>query len=115
MTLSYYFDQHMPRPIARGMRRRTIDVLTTEADGRPQGEDEALLERARELGRVFVTQDDDFLTIVHRWREEGRHFAGLVFVRDPMRAIGRVMEDLELIAHAYESEEIVDQILYIPF
>jgi len=52
---------------------------------------------------------------VHRWREEGRHFAGLVFVRDPMRAIGRVMEDLELIAHAYESEEIVDQILYIPF
>ena len=82
MSLSYYFDHHVPRAVARGLRRREIELLTASADGRARTPDEQLLARATELGRVFVTNDRGFLDITSRWYAEGRDFAGLVMLTD---------------------------------
>jgi predicted nuclease of predicted toxin-antitoxin system len=58
-------DHHVPAAIARGLRRRDVDVLTTEEDRTTDWDDEQLLERAARLGRIIFTQDDDFLVIGH--------------------------------------------------
>jgi hypothetical protein len=58
-VLRYYFDEHMKPAIARQLRKRGIDVLTTQEAGRAnQGiDDPDQLAFATSLGRVLVTQE----------------------------------------------------------
>jgi predicted nuclease of predicted toxin-antitoxin system len=114
MTLRFYFDHHMPRAIYRGLRRRGIDVLTTQDDGTERWQDEELFARAAELGRVMVSQDPDHIAIARRWMAAGRPFVGLIKVNDPQRQIGRVIDDLQLIAEGYSAEEMANSILIRP-
>src|SRR6476469_9690230 len=107
-------DQHFPSPITGGLRRREIDVLTTQDDGTAQAADETLLQRATELGRVSCTQDADLLAIAQRWLAEGRDFAGLAFARIERRAYTRVLRDLELIALAADRAYMRNRIEFIP-
>ena len=61
MTIALYMDEHVHRAITIGLRLRGIDVLTAQDDGRRQAPDNALLDRAKELGRVLFSQDEDLL------------------------------------------------------
>lgn len=45
----------------------------------PKTDDEVLLEKAAELGRVFVTNDEGIHEVAVRWIREGRIFPGMVF------------------------------------
>jgi predicted nuclease of predicted toxin-antitoxin system len=71
-------DHQVPSAITRGLRQRGIDVLTAHEDQTAQWDDEPLLQRATELGRIMFTQDDNFLAIGHLWQQSGREFAGIV-------------------------------------
>jgi hypothetical protein len=115
VTLGLYFDQHVPGPITAGLRRQKIDVLTAEEDGRKTREDESLFERATALGRVMVTNDDDFLRIAAAWMAEGRHFAGLAFIKSQQIPFGKVIDDLLLLASVYSAEEMTDRIEHLPY
>lgn len=114
MTLPYYFDQHAPGPVASGLHRQGIDVISAEQDGHKGIADESILDRATSLGRIVVTNDSDFLTIAARWRRNGRHFAGLAYYADQNTPHGKLMEDLILIAELYSAEEMIDRIEYLP-
>jgi predicted nuclease of predicted toxin-antitoxin system len=115
MSLTFYFDQHIPGPVARGLRRRGISVLTADEDGNKALDDESLLERATALGQVLVSNDEDFRRIAARWRSEGRPFAGLVAVTDQGAPHGKLIEDLLLVAEVYSAEEMVNRIEYLPY
>jgi hypothetical protein len=54
-------DVHVPRAITTALRLRKIDVLTAQEDGMAELDDEHLLRRATELGRILVSQDQDLL------------------------------------------------------
>jgi predicted nuclease of predicted toxin-antitoxin system len=69
MSLPYYFDQHMPRAIARGLERHDVDVLTTQDEGAEEWDDVDVFARAADLGRIMVTQDSD--SICNRERLDG--------------------------------------------
>lgn len=114
MSLSFYFDQHVPRPVASGPRRGGIDVVTAEADDRKGLDDELLLERATTLGRIMVSNDRDFLVITARWMRNGRHFAGLAFLTSQDIPYRKMIEDLMLVGEAYGAEEMVDHVEYLP-
>ena len=58
-------DQHIPGPITKGLRQRGIDVLTAHEDGTAEFDDDLLLERATQLGRVLFSQDRDLLVIAN--------------------------------------------------
>jgi predicted nuclease of predicted toxin-antitoxin system len=115
VSLPYCFDQHVPGPARDGLRLHGVDVLTTEEDAAKRTPDESLFERATRLGRVMVTNDEDFLVIASNWLAEGRHFSGLVRLRDQYIPYGKLIEDLLLIAEAYEPHEMDDRIEYLPF
>ncbi len=54
-------DVHIRRAVTSALRLRSVDVLTAQEDGAAELDDYRLLERATELGRVLVSQDDDLL------------------------------------------------------
>jgi hypothetical protein len=114
MGLRLYMDVHVPAAIAAGLRRRGIDVLTSQEDGTRRAGDDPLLERAQQLGRTFVTQDKDFLRIAAQQQAAGLEFNGLVFAPQDELAIGRYIDDLELIAHCYDPAEVASLVLFLP-
>jgi hypothetical protein len=112
--LSFYMDHHIHRAITEGLRRRGIDVLTALEDGTDEQDDELLLERATRLGRIIVSQDQDFLRIAHRWQMTSREFPGVLYAIQERVDIGQTIEYLELIAVLKSSEEMRNQVEYIP-
>jgi predicted nuclease of predicted toxin-antitoxin system len=79
MPLSLYMAVHVPIVVTESLRRRGLDVLTSQDDGTATQVDELLLARATELGRILFTQDQDFLRIAADWQREGRSLLGVVF------------------------------------
>lgn len=115
MSLPLYMDHHVDIDITEGLRRRGIDVLTAFEDGASAWSDERLFERALALGRVLFTQDDDFLAIAARWTQAGRDFAGLVYAHQLDISIGQAVNDLELIARAYDPEDMRNRVEFLPY
>jgi predicted nuclease of predicted toxin-antitoxin system len=107
-------DVHVPVAVTEGLRRRGIDVVTSQDDGTRGMADDELLQRATDLQRVLFSQDQDFLQITAEWQQEGRLFAGLVFAPQQGISIGRCVDDLELVAQCYSDEEIANQVIYLP-
>jgi predicted nuclease of predicted toxin-antitoxin system len=79
VAVRLYMDVHVPAPITEALRRRLVEVVTSQEDGTREADDDVLMERAGELGCVLVTQDADLLRIAHEWQEKSKPFAGLVF------------------------------------
>ena len=114
MSHGLYMDVHIQLAVTEGLRRRGVDVLTSQDDGTREADDEVLLQRASDLNRILVTQDLDFCSIAADWQTTGRPFAGLVFAHQLGPGIGRIIDDLELLAKCAEREELQDRILHLP-
>lgn len=74
MPLILYMDVHVPIVVTESLRRKGLDVLTSQDDGTATLDDETLLARANEMGRVLFSQDQDFLRIAAEWQRAGRTF-----------------------------------------
>lgn len=107
-------DQHVPRPITEGLRRRGIEVMTAHEDDAAEIDDDVLLERATQLGYVLFSQDQDLLIITNQWLTEGKEFAGLVYAHQLNITIGRAIRDLELLAQVLNSEDMQNHIEFLP-
>ncbi|MFL6216038.1 MAG: DUF5615 family PIN-like protein, partial [Blastocatellia bacterium] len=79
MPLTLYMDHHVKLEVTTGLRLRNVDVLTAYEDGAHQLDDAALLDRARQSGRVLFTQDDDLLREATRRQEANIEFAGVIY------------------------------------
>jgi hypothetical protein len=97
---------HVPRAITVALRLRSIDVLTAQEDSAAELDDGRLLERATELGRVLVSQDDDLLREGTQRSRDDIDFSGIIYAHQLRMTIGRMVEDLELIAHATLSRRV---------
>jgi len=93
-----YMDENVRGSITRGLRRRGVDVLTVQEDGREESEDPDVLRRASELQRLLYTEDQDLLAVAADWQRRGEEFAGVVYAHQVYVTIGRCVNDLELIA-----------------
>jgi len=113
VVLKFYMDVHVPAAITEGLRRRKIQVVTSQEDGTREENDENLLKRATELGRVLFSQDQDLLQIAHQWQAQSRLFAGLIFSSQHV-SIGRLVSDLELVAHCCTEGEVANIVLFLP-
>jgi predicted nuclease of predicted toxin-antitoxin system len=107
-------DVHVPRAVTTELRLRKIDVLTAQEDGMAQLDDENLLRRATELGRILVSQDQDLLREGARRQQENGDFSGIVYGHQLRVTIGQMVEDLELIARATSLGEWRGRIVYLP-
>jgi predicted nuclease of predicted toxin-antitoxin system len=107
-------DEHVRRAITNGLKLRGIDVITVQKDGKNGTHDSILLAIATELNRVIFTQDDDFLVMANCRQQEGVKFSGVIYGHQQYVTVGECVRDLELIAKASESEDLVNQVQYLP-
>jgi predicted nuclease of predicted toxin-antitoxin system len=112
--VKFYMDVHVHGAITVGLRSRSVDVLTAQEDGAAELDDPPLLDRATELGRVLVTQDQDFLREGALRQRSGEMFAGIIFAAQSIPSIGPYIRDLELIALASEPAEYANRVLPLP-
>ncbi|MEO6184010.1 MAG: DUF5615 family PIN-like protein [Verrucomicrobiota bacterium] len=114
MSFSFYMDVHVPFAITRGLRRRGVDVLTSQQDETTEMPDDQLLDRARKLGRVLFTRDQDLLVEAAQRLRTEKPFATVVFARQLDVSIGQCVADLEIISKSGKPEEIIGQVIYLP-
>lgn len=115
MPLGLYTDVHVPRAVTNGLRRRGVDVLTAQEDGASEFSDPRLLDRATELGRALYTQDDDLLAEARRRQVAGEPFGGVIYSHQLRSPVGRVIDDLELIATTFGPPDLRGLVEFIPF
>ncbi len=114
MSLSLYMDQHVPLAISKGLRRRGIDVLTTQDDGTERMEDARLLDRTTELGRVLFSEDDDLLQEACTRQRTGQSFSGVIYLHQMQCLIGQAIADLELLCKVCEPSDMANRVEYLP-
>ena len=114
MSVAFYVDEHVHGAIIQGLRRRGVDVLTVQDDGFDHNDDPILLDRALALGRVMVTQDKDFLREGRRRQLAGEPFAGVAYGPQEANAIGRYIDDLEMIAKVDDLTDWMNQVKFVP-
>jgi predicted nuclease of predicted toxin-antitoxin system len=106
--IQFYLDEHVPRAVTEGLRRRGVDVLTAREAGMLQAKDEQHLAFALSEGRVIVTQDADFL----RLHTAGRPHAGIVYVPQ-QTAVGTIVRGLMLIYDILSPEAMTNHVEFL--
>jgi hypothetical protein len=114
MPLLLYMDVHVPAAITAGLRRRGIDVMTSQEDGSDRWSDDRLLERSTALGRVLFSQDDDLLAIATHWQQQGKSSSGVIYAHQMSAGIGTLVKDLELVLWCCSARELADRVTYLP-
>lgn len=112
--IMFYMDENVDGKIIRGLLRRNIDVLKVMDDGYDNTADSMVLERATQLNRLLITQDEDLLTIANRRNALDIPFSGIIYAHQSS-PIGLCIEHLELIAKAGDIAEYYCKVEYIPF
>ena len=114
MPIKFYFDHHIHKAVAVGLRLRQVDVLTAYEDDASELADSDLLDRANELGRVLFTHDDDLLVEAALRLEQAKPFAGIVYVHQLQLTIGQCISELELLAKLAGEDEAENQVIFLP-
>lgn len=114
MSVGLYMDVHVPAAVTRGLLLRNVDVLPCQLDGTTELNDPELLDRARALNRVFVTQDEDLLAEATRRQRSGLTFSGVFYAHQLGITIGRFIYDLEVLALAGEPEDYAGRVEFLP-
>lgn len=107
-------DVHIPGAITLGLRRRGIDVLTSQEDLTDKWEDEDLIARATALSRVMFSMDADLRREAVKLQRAGIKFHGLIAADQLRVTIGQCVEEPELIAKGLTSDDLANTILYLP-
>jgi uncharacterized protein with PIN domain len=114
VSVRLYFDVHVRRAVADGLRLRGVDVLRAQDDGAAELEDPQLLDRASELGRLLFTQDKDLLREATKRQRAGQEFSGIIYAHQREVTIGECVTDLEIIAKGSEPEEWMAHVQHLP-
>ena len=92
-TIRFYFDQHIPSAVARGLRRRGVDVLTAQEADHCGVSDQEQLQFSGQQGRVLVTFDADFIDLAIKNPEH----TGIAFCAASKYSIGELIYALLLV------------------
>ncbi len=106
--IKLYLDEQIPSAVRDGLRRRGVDVLTTQEASMRGATDEELLNHALSQGRVVLTQDADFL----RLHATGTSHSGIIYASQ-QTPVGKIIQGVLLIVEILGVEEMVDHIEFL--
>ena len=114
--LRLLIDENFNHRILRGLKSRLpeIDFVVVQQVGLARFEDPALLRWAAQNDRTIVTHDRKTMRpYAGQLLRSGEPMAGLIVVPKKM-AIGRAIEDLELVIACHSQSEFRDRIQHLP-
>ncbi|RME90970.1 MAG: hypothetical protein D6770_01375 [Anaerolineae bacterium] len=101
-------DEHVPTAVSKGLRRRGVDVLTSQEAKMLSVPDREHLAFAANQSRVVVTQDADFL----RLHARGAPHSGIVYAHQGM-SVSRMIQGLMLLHQVLEPEDMVNHVEFL--
>src|SRR5947208_14319111 len=110
-------DEDVHDDILRGLRRRepTLDIVRALDAGLDHTPDPIILEWAAGQERVLITGDLNTMVGFARARvQSGQRMPGVLALLENS-GIGRVLDDILLVALCSTTEDINHQVLFIPF
>jgi predicted nuclease of predicted toxin-antitoxin system len=107
--IRFFFDQHIPPAVARGLRRRGVDVLTAQEAGRCGLPDPDQLQFATAEERVVMTFDRDYLAL----HASSVPHAGIVWCRATKYTIGQLIQLLFLLGHVTDRGGMRNYVEYL--
>jgi hypothetical protein len=115
MRVRFQADADFNQDIVRAVRRRApaLDFQTAHEAGLAGLDDDVVLERAAQEGRILVSHDRRTMPLHFATFIATRTSAGVILVSQDL-PIRQAVEDLLLIWEASEAEEWVNQIDSIP-
>ena len=87
------------------LRKEGHDVVTARELGMQRAADDALLQKAKETDRVFLTRDKDFGGLVFLYKEMS---AGVIFLRITPATVKEVHQELSRLLREHNEEELRD-------
>lgn len=114
MAVALYMDVHIPKAITVGLRLRDVNIITAQEDKADNLSDPALLDRATSLQRALFTFDNDLLAEAAQRQQKGIAFAGVIYAHPLQVSIGSCVHDLEMIVKVGKSEELINQVVFLP-
>ena len=106
--IKFYMDEHVPKAVTEGLRRRGVDVLTAQEANLMGGSDSEQLEVANKEVRVVFTQDADFL----RLHTAGASHSGIVYVPQ-QTPIDYIVRGLMVLYELLTSEEMSGRVEFL--
>jgi hypothetical protein len=107
--IRFHLDENVDPVIADGLRRRGIDVTTTQQTGLLRSPDGAQVAFAITEHRVLVTHDDDFLALA----KDGIQHAGIAYCHPEQRSIGEIIRALLLIRDCLTPEDMKNHVEFL--
>ena len=107
--IKLYLDEHIPLAVAQGLRRRGIDVQTTQEADNSGSPDQRQILFACQDGRVIVTFDSDFLSLA----TGGIRHCGIIFCSASKYSIGELISVLVLADEILVPEEMLNHVEFI--
>jgi predicted nuclease of predicted toxin-antitoxin system len=114
--LKFLSDEDFNNRILRGLLRRDpqIDILRLQDTPLAGESDPLVLEWANQEKRILLTHDTNTMTDHAYTRvKQGKTFSGLIVTPQEL-SIGRVIEDLLILAEIVSHKELENQIVYLP-
>jgi hypothetical protein len=109
----FFFDQHMPAGISRGLLRRGVDVLTAQAAGRCGLPDDQQFRFATSVGRVIVTFDTDYLALAAAALTAGESFAGVAWCPEKKYGYGELIQQLMSVHGVFTPDDMQNHVEYL--
>ncbi len=106
--VNYYLDEQVDSAVAKGLRRRGVNVVRAFEVGMLGATDPEHLRLALKVHRVIFTQDEDF-NVLHA---AGEPHAGIVYAPQGT-AIGPIIRGLMLIYDVLSAEEMIGRLEYL--
>jgi predicted nuclease of predicted toxin-antitoxin system len=85
------------------LKKEGYDVITASELGMSRASDEKLLDKAKELNRIFVTRDKDFGALVFLKNKES---CGVILLRSAPEDIEETQAELKSLFEEYEEKEL---------
>lgn len=106
--IRYYLDEHLPKAVAQGLRRRGVDIKTCAEAQMLGASDIEQLAFAKAEGRVIATYDNDFLVL----HTQGVTHSGIAFFTQP-KSIGELIRELLLLYEVLDDSDMLNHIEFL--
>ncbi len=107
--IRFYLDQHIPFAVAEGLRRRGIDILTSQEVDRCGLPDRDQLTFAADHQRVMVTFDSDYLILA----STGTRHSGIAWCPSTKHTVGQLVSSLHLIYGVLSQQDMQDHVEFL--
>jgi hypothetical protein len=109
MSLCFHLDESVDHAVARGLALRGIDVTTSTEAGLRGATDDEQLAYASHAGRVLITHDRDFLSLV----AININHAGIAYCPQGYRSIGHIVLRLTHLSRSNGPEDFHGRVEYL--